>query len=112
MVPVSFVGSPFLSGALRNTALVALRPDVAVAPHLEIEPLGERVHDRDADAVQSARNLVAPAIAELAAGVKHRQHDLGGGALLLLVHVDGMPRPLSETVTRLSGCRTISTESQ
>ena len=36
----------------------------------------ERVHDRHADAVQAAGDLVALA-AELAAGVEHREHDLG-----------------------------------
>ena len=39
--------------------------------------------------MQSARDLVAAAVAELAAGVQDGQHDLGGRALLLLVHVDG-----------------------
>ena len=39
--------------------------------------------------MQAAGDLVAAAVAELAAGVQHGQHDLGGGALLLLVHVDG-----------------------
>ena len=43
---------------------------------LELEPARQRVHDRDADAVQAAGDLVALA-AELAAGVEHREHDLG-----------------------------------
>ena len=48
----------------------------AVAVDLELEPARQRVHDRHADAVQAAGDLVALA-AELAAGVQHREHDLG-----------------------------------
>ena len=58
-------------------ALVGLVVDLAVAPDLEIERLRQRVDDRDADAVQAARHLVA-VVVELAAGVQHRQHDFGG----------------------------------
>ena len=47
---------------------------------------GERVDHRDADAVQTARDLVA-VVVELAAGVEHRQHDFGGRSAAL-VHVD------------------------
>ena len=72
---------------LRRAALVALDVDVAVAPDLHVEPLGQRVHDRDADAVQSARHLVA-VVVELAAGVQHGEHDFGGRTAAL-VHVDG-----------------------
>ena len=68
-------------------ALVALRVDLAVAPDLDLEHLGERVHDRDADAVQAARDLVG-ALVELAAGVELGQHDLGGGDALGRVHLD------------------------
>ena len=73
---------------LRDAALVALGPLVAVAPHGERELLGERVDDRHADAVEPAGDLVAAAVAELAAGVQHGEHDLGGGPLLLLHRVD------------------------
>ena len=75
--------------ALRRAALVGLRPLVAVAPDRELELLGQRVDHRDADAVQAAGDLVAAAVAELAAGVEHGEHDLGRRALLLLVHVHG-----------------------
>ena len=75
----------------RLAALVVLGPDVAVAADLQVQPLGERVDDRDADAVQAAGDLVAAAVAELAAGVQGGQHHLGGGALLLLVLVDRDP---------------------
>ena len=71
----------------RSAALVALLVDLAVAPDLEVEPLGQRVDDRHADAVQAARHLVA-VVVELAAGVQHGQHDFGG-RLAALVPVDG-----------------------
>ena len=74
--------------ALRYAALVALAPGEAVAANGQLQPLRQRVDDRDADAVQSAGDLVAAALAELAAGVEHREHDLGRGPALLLVHVD------------------------
>ncbi len=50
----------------------------AVARDAHQQALGERVHDRDADAVQAAGDLVAVA-AELAAGVELRHHDLDRG---------------------------------
>jgi hypothetical protein len=62
---------------------------VAVALDLEVELLGQRVHDRHADAVEPAGHLVTPAVAELAACVEDGQDDLSGRPLLLLVHVDG-----------------------
>ena len=75
--------------ALGRAALVGLGPLVALAPHGQLELLRQRVDHRDADAVEAAGDLVAPAVAELAAGVQHREHDLGRRALLLLVHLDG-----------------------
>ena len=77
-----------LEVAHRLAALVGLGVLVAVAPDRQVEPLGQRVDDRDADAVQAAGDLVAAAVAELAAGVQHGQDDLGRRALLLLHHVD------------------------
>ncbi len=76
---------PELGGRL--AALVALRPDGAVAPDLEVELLRERVDHGDADAVQAARDLVATTVAELAAGVQGGQHHLGGGLVLGLLHL-------------------------
>ena len=61
---------------------------MAVALDLELEPLGERVDDGDADAVEAAGDLVAAAVAELAAGVQGGEHQLRGGPLLLRVLVD------------------------
>ena len=59
----------------RRLAAGELLPvDLPVPPHLGHEPLGERVHDRDADAVQAAGDLVALP-AELPAGVELRQDD-------------------------------------
>ena len=73
---------------LRLAAHVVLRVDVALGVDLEVEALGERVDDRDADAVEAARDLVAAAVAELAAGVEDGQHDLGGRLALLLHDAD------------------------
>ena len=84
----------------RLAALVALLVDLLVAPDLEVEPFGQRVHDRDADAVQTAGNLVA-VVVELAAGVQHRQHDFGG-RLAALVHVDRDAAAVVDDVTELS----------
>ena len=64
-----------------------LAVDLPVAAHLGDEPLGERVHDRDADAVQASRDLV-PVAAELAAGVKLRQDDGERRKSLLRDHID------------------------
>jgi hypothetical protein len=73
----------------RGAARVALRPDVAVLAHLDVEPDRERVHHRQADAVQAAGDRVRLAV-ELAAGVQRGQHDLERRALLdrVLVHRD------------------------
>ena len=59
---------------------------------VELEPFGQRVDDRDADAVQAAGHLVAGA-AELAAGVQHGEHDLGGRLVVLRhdAHRDAAP---------------------
>ena len=69
---------------LRLAALVVLRPDVAVGLDFEVQALGERVDDGDADAVQAAGDLVAAAVAELAAGVEDGEDDLGRRPALLL----------------------------
>ena len=91
VVPVVLTGRPFFSWRLGLAALVALLPDAAVAPDLELELGRERVDDGDADAVQAARDLVAAAVAELAAGVQRRQHDLRGGLAQLRVALDRDP---------------------
>src|SRR5882724_10414211 len=70
--------------------LVALRPHLAAAADLDVEPLAQRVDDGDADAVQAARDLVGRVL-ELAAGVQHGQHDFRRRLARLLVRVDGNP---------------------
>ena len=57
---------------------------MAVAADLDVQLLRQRVDDRHADAVQAAGDLVAAAVAELAAGVQHGQHDLDGRQALFL----------------------------
>ena len=71
-----------------DALLVGLLPDFAVAPDFEIEPVGERVDHRNADAVEAARNFVGVAI-EFSARVQHGHHDFGGGLLFGGVHVHG-----------------------
>src|SRR5262249_8588469 len=65
-------------GLVRLAATEALEVDLAVTLDLALEILGERVHDRDADAVQTARDAIR-AFVELAAGVQLGQHDLCRG---------------------------------
>ena len=80
-----------LQRALGVPAHVVLGPLVAVAAHLEVEALRERVDDRDPDPVQAAGDLVSATVAELAARVQGRHHHLGRRALLLLVLLDRDP---------------------
>jgi hypothetical protein len=68
-------------------ARVLLPVHLAVTPHLDLQPLGERVDDRDADPVEAAGDLVALA-AELPAGVQLRHHDGEGGDALVGHDVD------------------------
>ena len=63
-----------LSG--RIASLVGLLVDLPVAPDLGIECFRQRVDDRQPDAVEAARDLVA-VVVELATGMEHGQHDLG-----------------------------------
>ena len=74
----------------RIAARERLRVLDAVAVDREVEVLAERVHDRHADAVEPAGDLVALA-AELSAGMQLGQHDGGRGQALVLHHVDGDP---------------------
>ncbi len=64
----------------RHPAAVALAPQLPIARHLDLEPVGERVDDADPDAVQTARGPVCGA-AELAAGMQRRQDHLERGFL-------------------------------
>ncbi len=65
---------------------VALLPDRAIALNFEFQEVRKRVDDGNADAVQSAGNLVAVAI-EFSAGVQHGEHNFRRGALFRGVHV-------------------------
>ncbi len=61
---------------------------LAVAPDREFEPGRERVHNRDADAVQAARDLVG-VLVELSAGVELGHDDLGRRDAFAFVDVGG-----------------------
>ena len=76
--------APAASGTPRSYSCTV---DLAVAAHLDPAPLGERVDDRGADAVQTAGDLVAAA-AELAAGVQDGHDDFQRRLVHLGVHVD------------------------
>ena len=71
----------------RHAALVRLHPDLRLAADFDLQPLRERVHDGDADAVQTARDLVR-VVVELSARVEVRHDDLERLALMLLVQPD------------------------
>ena len=57
--------------------VVGLKPLVAVAADIGLQPGGQRVDHRDTHAVQTARHLVG-ALFELAAGVQHGHHHVDG----------------------------------
>src|ERR1700674_3226309 len=67
---------------------VSLFPDRAIARDLQLEPIGKRVDDGHADAVETARNLVSVAV-EFSASMQHRQDDFRGGTLLRGMRVYG-----------------------
>ena len=62
--------------------------DLPVLADLDLQPLGQRVDDRRAHAVQTARDLVSPA-AEFAARVQNRIDDLQRGLAGLCLDIDG-----------------------
>ncbi len=66
------------------------RRHLAVAHHGDLQPLGQRVGDADAHAVQAAREAVGAAgpLVELAAGVQAREHDLEHRHLLFGVQAE------------------------
>ena len=85
MVPVLRAGADFVQrGGLG--VVVGLLVRLAVPVDLHVEPRGQRVDHRDADAVQAAGDRVGVGI-ELAAGVQDRHDDLDGGLALLRVHL-------------------------
>src|SRR6476620_6496233 len=84
--------SDHLDRRVGNAALVGLLVDLAVAPNLDLHPVGERVDDGRADAMETARDLVSAA-AELASAVEDG-HDYFEGRfvhLRMLVDRDTAP---------------------
>jgi hypothetical protein len=79
----AFPTTSSFDSALGELLAVAL----AVPVDLDDEALGQGIHHAHADAVQTARHLVAVA-AELAAGVQHGEHDLDRA--LALVRAGGI----------------------
>ena len=73
-------------GSDRVSFLVQLMPDMPIAMDGQVQGFGQRIHDRDADAVQSTRNLVG-VLVELTAGVQHGHDDLRCRNPLLRVDV-------------------------
>ena len=71
----------------RHAALVFLLIDVPVAADFDLAPFGEEVHDRDADAVQTAGGLIG-ALVELAAELEHGHHALQRGDAQVGMHLD------------------------
>ena len=59
----------------RHAAVVALEVHLSAAAHLHLERLGEGVHDRHADTVETARDLVRRLV-ELPARMQLGHHDL------------------------------------
>ena len=84
-----FGGPGFPEGAGAFAAAVGLLPDPAAAAHLHPQPGGERVHHRDADAVESGGELVGLRF-ELAAGVEagHDHFDRRQAGARFRVHRD------------------------
>ena len=80
-------GAALLDLHFRNAALVALKINLAVLVNFDFELVAERIDDRRADAMQSARHFVR-VLLELAAGVKHGVHDFERRALLRRMHID------------------------
>ena len=60
---------------------------LAVAPDAQIEPFGQRIDDRDADAMQAAGDLVG-VLLEFSAGMQLGHDDFGRGDAFFLVDVD------------------------
>ena len=92
--PAPALRRPHPPQALHRVA--ALEPRVvlvALAPDPEVQPVGERVHHADADAVQPARHLVA-VLVELPARVQLGHDDLGRAHPLALVDPDRDAAPV------------------
>ena len=77
----------------RLSPLVALLVDLAAAPDFQIQALAQRIHHRDADAVQSAGNLVG-IVVELAARMQDRHDHFGRRFLRLLMKIGRNAAPV------------------
>jgi hypothetical protein len=84
--------------------------DLPAAPCGHLEPLGERIGDADADAVQAAREAVGTgrALLELAAGVQPRVDDLDDADALFRMQAERHAAPSSTTLTEPSACSVTS----
>ncbi len=71
-----------------SAILKADAPDTAALLYRHLQPGGEGIHNRGADAVQAAGDFIAPA-AELSAGVQDGIDHLHGGLSGLVVDADG-----------------------
>ena len=85
-VPRSVVSPVAASGATRFAVAILLLVDLAIAIDGELQVLGERVDDGDADAVEAAGDLVR-GVVELTARVQDGHDDFRGGAALFGVDV-------------------------
>jgi hypothetical protein len=88
---------------------------LAVAPDGQLEPFGQRVDDRDADAVEAARDLVGIVVAgvlELPARVELGHDDLGGGDAFALVDPGRDPAAIVLDADRAVGVEVIRIRSQ
>src|SRR5437879_2059276 len=76
------------NGELRfgHSAFIGLFPNLAVSPDLQIQPIGKRVDDGNAHAMQAAGNFVGFTI-EFSAGVKNGHDHFGSGLFFRGVHV-------------------------
>ena len=87
LVPVFFGRPDLLELGDRIAPFVGLGPDAIVPLDLEVQPLGKRVDNGHADAVQTSGHLIG-LLVELAAGMENGQDDLGRRPVLLLVPPD------------------------
>ena len=81
-------GADLFQRALRLAAVIALHVDLAVALDLDLERFGQRVHDRHADTMQTAGDLVRMAV-EFPASVEFRHDDFRGRYTFGGVNLDG-----------------------
>ena len=76
-----------------ETAFKARDVFLAFAPDAQFQPIGQRVHNRNAHAVETAGYLVRVAV-ELTTRVQLGHDDLGGGNAFFLVDADGNTAPV------------------